>query len=124
VGGRRLPIHQAPRLERGLLGIALALDHQAGFLGPPRRLLLRVSPHDVGKRLLQDFVRLELVLDLPEELSRDPLGVREDADRYLWVAQDFLYRPGEGDDRGLVVLASPQVEMVVRRPLNLSTPSI
>ena len=45
----------------------------------------------------------------------------EDADRHLGIVQDLLNDAGVGDDRRLVVLTCPQVQVIVGLELDLST---
>ena len=121
----RLAVHEAPGLDRGLTRVGLALDHDAVRLRPHRRLVLRLRPQDVGEQGDELLVRLELLLDHVEKVRRDGLGVAEDANRDLAAqvlrARVLAVRPQhvldgqpEADQRGLVVLAGPEIEVAVR----------
>ena len=107
VSAGRLTINQAMTFYCGLLGIPLAFDDYPSVFRPARRFFLRVGIENVRVKRLQCLVRLKLVLDLTEELSGDRLIEAEDADSYLWVFQNLLNDPSEGDDRTFVMLATP-----------------
>ena len=120
----RLAVDEAPRLERRLLRVAPAPDHDPVVLRPLGRLLLRVGPQDVVKEVLERLVELELALDLSQErLGYGPVE-REDRRRLFRVGEDVLHRLAVGDDRRLVMLAGPQVKVLVRVFLDLAAPIV
>src|SRR6185369_6616719 len=123
-----LPVNDTPRLHRGLSGIRPPTDDNPIVLAPLRALLLGVVPEDVREPLLQLSVALELELDLAKETLGDTSGVGEDANAHLSTSQgtctvrsqDVLDGLGVGDDRRLVVLPAPQVEVSVGLSLDFS----
>ena len=122
---RRLTVDQTVRLDRGFLGLSLALDRdpalQAPLCRPPVRSLAPwVLVENVLECLLETFVGLELVLDLAEDFLRQGLCRRENRDGYLGIAENFLERAGDGDDGRLAVRAGPQINAAVRLGLNLA----
>ena len=76
------------------------------------------------EKLLQKTVRLKLALDLTKKSLGDRPRVAENAHSKLWIIQDILDRQPDRDDRALVVLTTPQIEMTVRFPLYFPAPLI
>lgn len=115
-----LPVHQPPRLDGGLLGVARTLHHDAAVQRPLRCIGARVVPQHVGVGSAKHRVLFELALYLLQEGLRPWPAMREDAHRDVRRAEDVLNGQGEGDDGRLVVLACPQVEMPVGRGRHLA----
>ena len=104
---RGLTVHQAPRLDRGLLRVAPAPNDDPVVLGPLRRFPGRRRPQYFREQRLERGVGLELPLDLAQEPLGDGPGVRKNADGDLRVDQNVLNGQPEGDDGRLVVFARP-----------------
>ena len=114
----RLPVDQAPALDGSLLRVRSPADGERGLL-PDWRLMTRDQHSRVG--LAEQLVPLELASDLLDEGFCDAARVAEDADRHLGIVQDLLNDASVGDDRRLVVLTCPQIQVVVGLELDLST---
>src|SRR6185312_1503193 len=114
--------NQPPRLDRALFRVPLTPDDDPIILGPFGRVSVGVRPDDVREQLPQFLVTLELALDLPEKGFRRRTVEREDADRNFGITQDVADCQTEGDEAGLAMLASPQIQPAIRLALNLPTP--
>jgi hypothetical protein len=91
--GRRLAVDHAPRFDRRLFRVALALDDDPLVLGPLGAVLVRIGPQDVGEPALQALIALELLLDLAEEGFGDRPRVAEDADGDVGIARmSWMFR--------------------------------
>ena len=115
-----LAVHEAVGLDGRLLRVRRPLDGDARLLGPARRLDARELPADVGVEDAQRVVALQLLHDLLEEFAGHILGVAENPHGDLGVGHHLLQDAGEGDDRALVVLAGPQIEVPVGAGLHLA----
>ena len=120
----RLAIDQPPSLDRGLLRVRRPFDHDALLNRPARCLFARLLPEHVRVDRLQYCVGFQFLFDLDQELGRIRTGVAEYPHRDFRVVQDFLNHPGVGDDRALVVLARPQVQVPVWTGLDLPAASV
>jgi hypothetical protein len=116
----RLADDEAVRLDRRLFRVRVPLDDDALVQGPQRGFLRRLLPENVVVDLLQPVVLLERLLDLEQELRGNALGVAEDPNRDVGIAEHLLDHTRVGDDRRFVVVAAPQIEAVIRLGFDLS----
>src|SRR5437588_11584907 len=120
-----LAVEQSVSLDGCFLGLALALDRDAAHQAPlgwaaVGSFAARGLVEDVREDRLEMVVRLEFVLDLPENFLRQRTHHREDGDGYLGIAEQFLDHAADGDDRSLAVAARPQVDIPVGVALDLA----
>ena len=92
---RGLAVDQAVRLDGRFLGVALALDRDPALEAPLGGPAIgterpRVAVEHIGVNPLEQFVGLELVLDLAQERLGDRLHHAENGDRDLGIAEHLL----------------------------------
>ncbi|MAX82364.1 MAG: hypothetical protein CL843_19570 [Crocinitomicaceae bacterium] len=126
----RLTFNNTPRLDRGFLRVRLPLDRDP-FVQRPAFRQTGPRPQDIWKQLFQRVVAFELGLDLFEKAFGNRSGVTENPDSdFAPVIARFRVLPVTGkdikdrhpirDDRRLVVVTSPEIEMAVRVCLHLA----